>query len=279
MPANLHLWQPSDLRGVTLFRADRIQQRFARHTHDEYALGVITGGVLGFDYRGERLLAGAGEVNLVVPGEAHTGQPALGDDWSYRMFYIQPAVLRGTAQQMGYDDDLPFFRAGVIRDPNLAATIVRLHDDVDQRVTAPLEAQSRFLALLAHWIRTHGEKRRQAAQISAHAADVARVRDFLEESWQRKPDLSELAQMIGLSPYQLLRAFIRQYGLPPHAYLVQRQVREARRLLDGGLPITEVAYAAGFADQSHLNRHFKRTWGVTPGQYRNFVQENRRGSH
>jgi AraC-like DNA-binding protein len=273
--ANLRWWKPASLPGVTLFRAEHIQQRFARHSHEEYAIGVITHGVLGFDYRGEYHLAGAGEVNLVVPGEIHTGEPALGADWSYRMFYLQPALLQEIARQTGRDNaDLPFFQAGVLKDRNLAALGLELHNDLDAQRIGPLEAQSRLIALLAAWIRRYAE--RVATRIPVNTPDVARVRDFLDECWHQKPALAELAQMLELSPYQLLRAFMRQYGLPPHAYLIQRQIREAKRLLDQGLPIADAACAAGFADQSHLHRHFKRVWGITPGQYRNFVQDGRR---
>lgn len=278
--AQLRLWQPASLAGVTLFRAEHIQQRFARHSHDEYALGVITNGVLGFDYRGEYLLAGAGEINLVVPGEVHTGQPALGEDWSYRMFYLQPALLQETVAQLGRGAaNLPFFRPGVLRDVPLAAEIVELHDDLGEQRILPLEAQSRLLALLTTWIRRYSEQSLPATRVSAHAPKIARVRDYLDECWWLKPTLNSLAAMAELSPCQLLRAYTRQYGLPPHAYLVQRQVREAKRLLDAGQTLADVAFRCGFADQSHLNRHFKRTWGVTPGQYRNFVQENSRGRH
>jgi AraC-like DNA-binding protein len=272
--ATLRLWQPDGLSGVTMFRAERYEQRFARHTHDEYALGVITNGVLGLQYRGEYLRAGAGEVNVVVPGEIHTGEPALGRDWDYRMFYIQPALMREVAWDLGRrDGNLPFFKAGVIKCVSLAARIAELHLDLDAHRMAPLETRSRLLALLATWIRRYGEKARPATQEPTSAPDVTRVREFLDDRWQCKPTLGDLARLGQLSPYRLLRAFARQHGLPPHAYMLQRQVREARRLLDAGVPIAEVACTCGFADQSHLHRHFKRTWGVTPGQYRNFVQE------
>jgi AraC-like DNA-binding protein len=267
--AILQLCAPAELPGVTLFRADRIRQKFSRHAHEEYALGVITGGVLGFDYRGESLLAGRGEVNLVVPGEAHTGHPALGEDWSYRMFYIQPAVLREVA------GSLPFFKSGVIQDRALAASVLSLHNDLTACGVQPLETQSRWIALLAQWIRTHGEKRQAAERMARHTPNVERVREFLDDCWDRKPALNELAQLAGIDAYQLIRAFTRRYGLPPHAYLIQCQVREAKRLLDEGTPLVDVAAAACFADQSHLNRHFKRIWGLTPGHYRNFVQDSR----
>jgi AraC-like DNA-binding protein len=66
-------------------------------------------------------------------------------------------------------------------------------------------------------------------------------------------------------------------GLPPHALQLAQRVRAARRLLEAGEPIAETAVATGFADQSHLHRHFRRSLGVTPGQYqRRFTTPDRR---
>ena len=277
MQTRLHLWTPVNLPGVTLFRAEHFQQRFARHTHDEYALGVITSGVLGFDYRGAHHLAGRGEINLVVPGEVHTGQPERGDHWSYRMFYLAPALLADIARQSGRGRGAPFFPAGVIRDASLASTVIRLHHELDAQHIDALEAESRLLALLNTWMRRYGEQQR-SAKSGAHAQDVARVREFLDDCGGGNPSLASLARLVDLSPYQLLRAFMRQYGLPPHAWLVQRRVREARAMIDRGVSVVDAAASCGFADQSHLNRHFKRILGFTPGRYRNFVQE-RRAAH
>jgi AraC-like DNA-binding protein len=79
--------------------------------------------------------------------------------------------------------------------------------------------------------------------------------------------LTELAELAGISRFQLLRAFVREVGATPHAYLVQRRVFLARRLLAAGRPIVEAAMDAGFADQSHLTLAFVRQFGVTPGRY------------
>jgi AraC-like DNA-binding protein len=61
--------------------------------------------------------------------------------------------------------------------------------------------------------------------------------------------------------------FTKQVGLPPHVYLNQVRVNRAKQLLADGQPIALVAYETGFADQSHLTRHFKRLFGLTLGQY------------
>jgi AraC-like DNA-binding protein len=76
-----------------------------------------------------------------------------------------------------------------------------------------------------------------------------------------------LANLVTLSPYYFARAFEKETGLPPHAYLESIRIVAAKRFLDQGLPIVETALSAGYADQSHLTRRFKRFLGVTPGQY------------
>ena len=73
--------------------------------------------------------------------------------------------------------------------------------------------------------------------------------------------------MAGLSPFHLARLFAGAYGLPPHKYLEGLRVDRARALLAAGRPLAEVALAAGFASQSHLNRSFKRILGITPRAY------------
>ncbi|MFL5636280.1 MAG: helix-turn-helix transcriptional regulator, partial [Gemmatimonadaceae bacterium] len=79
--------------------------------------------------------------------------------------------------------------------------------------------------------------------------------------------LSDLAAEAGMSRFQLLRAFSRQLGLTPHAYIRQRRIHLARRLLRARVGLAEAAAMAGFYDQPHLTRAFVRQFGVTPRQY------------
>ena len=82
-------------------------------------------------------------------------------------------------------------------------------------------------------------------------------------------DLAELAAIAGLSVYHFARAFKQTAGVPPHHYLVHRRIERAQEMLArSGLPLSEIALAVGFSDQSHLARHFRQTLGVTPGQFR-----------
>jgi AraC-like DNA-binding protein len=99
------------------------------------------------------------------------------------------------------------------------------------------------------------------------AVTAARVRDWLDSRPAGRVDLYALAEETGRSRYQVLRAFKRRYGLPPHAYHLCVRIAESQRLLASGQSPAQVAIAAGFVDQSHFSKHFKRLVGVTPAQY------------
>jgi AraC-like DNA-binding protein len=96
---------------------------------------------------------------------------------------------------------------------------------------------------------------------------VRRARDYLAAHFAEDVTLDALAQAAALSKYHLVRVFAAEVGLPPHAYLTELRVAAARRLIARGRGIADAAYATGFATQAHLHRHFRRAWGVAPGQY------------
>jgi AraC-like DNA-binding protein len=90
------------------------------------------------------------------------------------------------------------------------------------------------------------------------------------------PGLTEIAADAGLSRYQLLRSFRAEVGMPPYAWLAQHRVARARVLLERGHSPAQAAMLTGFADQAHLTRWFRRVVGITPGAYRNSVQDSTR---
>jgi AraC-like DNA-binding protein len=93
------------------------------------------------------------------------------------------------------------------------------------------------------------------------------VLDFIEENFTEPLALADLAALFGLSLHRFVTVFRQQVGLPPHRYLCVLRVNHARRLLRDGVPAASAAIDAGFCDQSHLARHFKRQCGMTPGRF------------
>jgi AraC-like DNA-binding protein len=92
-----------------------------------------------------------------------------------------------------------------------------------------------------------------------------RICEFIESNIGEKISLDALSSMAGLSPHHFSRAFQQSVGMPPHRYLLRRRLEHVEQMLrDTQLPLSHIALAVGFSDQSHLNRHFRRFAGMSP---------------
>jgi len=247
----------------------RVTEPYAPHVHEEYAVGACTAGREVIRYRGALHYAGPGSVVVLEPGEAHTGGPADPPDFTYRVMYPAAGLLAEGLSAKG-----PRFREPVIADPGLAAELRRLHAALGAGLgeTEPLEAESRLSWLFGELVRRHASPSRDVEVPGA--GRVARlVKAQLADRLVSPPALAEIAAGTGLSRYQLIRSFRTEVGMPPYAWLAQHRVSAARALLERGCRPAEVAALTGFADQAHLTRWFRRVVGVTPGVYRNSVQD------
>jgi AraC-like DNA-binding protein len=161
---------------------------------------------------------------------------------------------------------LPVFQEPVAHDPALRSLFLQVFQAIDQAIPLLIQ-QSLLLELIAHLLQHHSDIDAPSTAAQESKA-VALVRAYLEEHYTENVSLETLSQLSQLSPYYLVRCFRQQLGLPPHQY--QRQVRllKAKQALLTSQPLAEIASDAGFFDQSHFTRSFKRVFGVTPGQYR-----------
>lgn len=260
-------WHAGDLGDLELLRATYVTHSFSPHIHEGFAIGVIEKGVEEFFCRGSRHHAPAGSIVVINPGEVHTGHAGCKEGWTYRMLYPVISLLRQVEPAPnGPSHNTPFFPAPVIRDKQLAGAILKIHNFLETPASA-IERESLFLWMLSQLIGRHAKYRPTPLPLGREHGAVRRALEYLEDNYTENISLQNLSGIAGLSPFHLLRVFEKQVGLPPHAYLINLRLRHAKTLLSAGIPIAQAAAESGFTDQSHLNRHFKRFIGVTPGQY------------
>ncbi|MEO7912560.1 MAG: AraC family transcriptional regulator [Roseiflexaceae bacterium] len=272
--ATSNVWRIPRLSDLELLHGVHLTQSFPRHTHERYAIGVIEQGALGYFYRGEHMIALPGNINLCIPDQAHTGQPAVAEGWSYRMFYLDITMLQHVASDVAdRPRDLPFFRAGVIADVPVAQHLRQLHHQLETTDTPLLEQETALLEVLAQLIHRHADDPPLLHRVGKEPRAVTQLKHYIESHYAEDISLDSLSQLTNLSRYHLLRVFRETVGIPPHTYLRQVRIKHAKDMLASGQPIADVASATGFTDQSHLTRWFKRLWGFTPGQYRNSIQD------
>jgi AraC-like DNA-binding protein len=98
---------------------------------------------------------------------------------------------------------------------------------------------------------------------------LRRVKEYIDSNLETSIDLAALADTAGLSMFHFARAFKQSEGITPHGYLLERRVERAQKLLaTTNLSLSKIAHASGFADQSHLARHFRSRVGVSPSMFR-----------
>jgi AraC-like DNA-binding protein len=272
-PDMAKLWHEQALGGMDLLRAKFVRHSFVRHAHGEFVVAVFEQGAERFAAQGSTWVASAGSVLVIPPGVAHTGSAAGAGGWRYRAFYPEPSLLDRLAAELFRR---PVSTAAVplrqLRDAGLHRQLLEAHAACEGR--APLlERQERLMAALERLLTVALEGAPPASAVGDERLAVRRVREYLEACFAEEIDAADLAALTGLSPSHMLRAFHRQVGIPPHAYLTQVRLRHARRRLRAGEPAAQTAIAVGFVDQSHLIRRFRDALGVTPGQY---AQESRK---
>jgi AraC-like DNA-binding protein len=270
-------WQYAELPGVDLLRARYIRKTFVRHTHESFVIAAIADGVEVFHHRGADQYAGAGALALVNPDTPHTGRAGVPEGWRYGAVYPSPEVVAEIAAETTLIRGTPGFVRPVVDDPYTVGLVHRVLRAADEGNA--LAADTLLRVAVTRLLRLNGGALPQREVRTAGAQVAVRAREVLEGRLAEPPSLETLALDLDSSPFALLRAFRELYGMPPHAWLTDARVREARRLLDAGVPPAEVAVAVGFTDQPHLNRHFNRIVGVPPGAYqreRKNVQDARR---
>ena len=182
------------------------------------------------------------------------------------MAYADPESVRTIAGGLGGKNrGLPFIGRGVLEARDLAGIFRRLYEGLQGGAMGSLTASSLWTAFISGLFGRFGEY--PAAVPRASRGSVRAACAFLRENMTRNISLDELAALSSLSPWHFLRTFRDETGLPPHAYLTQLRVRTAERLLREGYTPSQAAAEAGFADQSHLTRWFRRIVGATPAAF------------
>lgn len=238
---------------------------YAPHSHDTFSIGLIDCGTSSYLNGDRRCQIEAGTLVLMNPGDVHACNPIQNQPWAYRMLYVDVGWLSEVQDGLGMaGKGFRRFAPILSRDPALREGFGRIHQVlVDQHA----QLREKRGAAVTFFNLLH-ERLGLAETVVATDAKLERAALFIAENYHRSLKLDEISQVTGLSPSSLIRAFKKQFGMTPHAYLNNRRVQFARAELRQGRPIADVALAAGFADQAHLQRAFKQLLAATPGHYR-----------
>lgn len=248
---------------------ERIEARFhgngfAPHRHDTYAIGLTISGVQTFSYRGEKRASLPGQVIVIHPDELHDGGAGTERGLRYRMLYIPPELISEALAVSG-NARLPFIGSPVISDEGFRKDLADALSDIDQEMGA--FRRDCLVTDLAACLARHADVRKEG-NITLNWSSLRACAEYLRDGCADRISMEELEDLAQMDRFSLSRQFRNIFGTSPHRYLVMRRLERAKTELTQGASLADAAFASGFADQSHLTRHFKRTFGMTPGHWR-----------
>lgn len=214
---------------------------------------------------------GAREVIITPAGEPKTWRrEGTGD---VLVMSISPAFLGQIFGQASGRSGVPMELLDNFgtRDP----VIESLADNVLEELGANRPAAQVYVDALARQLAVHLWRHYSVAQkpakaachMSAHKLHLAKR--FVEENLGEKLSVEAIARKVGVSAFHFAHAFQAATGVPPHKYLMQRRMEQAKSLLrETDLSLTEIALRVGYSSSSHFCVGFLKLSHTTPTRYR-----------
>ena len=251
-------WRPPVAGIEEVFHAHIVDWGYPRHSHDTWTVLIVDHGAIDYSLDRKQCAAVASSVAILPPGVIHDGRPAKR---AYRGFWKRCLYLDADAlpsELIG-----PAVDETVLHDPALRASLSALHDSLFAEEDA-LDVESR-LAVICERLASRLGPAGRPDPIEPRGAEE--LRSLLDEAGAEPLALADAASVLDRSVPHLVRSFTASFGVSPHAYLIGRRIESARSMLLAGMAPADVATSAGFYDQAHLTRHFKRHTSTTPARY------------
>jgi AraC-like DNA-binding protein len=235
-------------------------ERGRLHVHQHIQICLSLDFPRRYAYRGRVHDVPIGALSALDAWEPHaTSDPCDRDRLShYVVMYVDPAEFRSSVDRPAATP-----LAAVVRTDEL---IVRRFRQLYRALAAdelPLQQDERYRDLAAELLCPEGSRPHRHPAPSA----LRRAREYIAANACGRVYLRDVAAVADLTPWHFARAFRRQFGMPPHRLQLSLRIDHGRRLLAEGMGGCEVAQRAGFADQSHFIRSFKRVTGTTPARF------------
>lgn len=256
-----------ELGGIEMVDANFCQQNFAKHSHETYTINIIERGCQRFLSAGKKFIAPEHSIIFVNADEVHTGQSGTQSGWAYRGIAPSESQFSQLATDIGLPHGFsPYFTNAVIEDKQMAGELQVLFNTLSYSDNTLLR-ETMLYGVLTRLMLKHGKNRPEIKTQQVSKVKFEWVRQYIHEHLNENISLEHLANLCDFSPYYLVRQFQKNYGLPPHAYQIQKRLQQSKVLLKQGHKVIHVAAQIGFYDQSHFHRHFKKANGIAPSRY------------
>ena len=258
-------WWDRHLSGLSLLHADFTTHDYPPHTHEALVVAITEQGGSVVRSRGQIEQATPATLFVFNPAEPHAGWMGGSARWQYRAIYLTRGALDRMAEGLGIEE-VPYFTHNTFNDRDLIEAFLAMHCALEEGRDVFREREL-LIGTFGRLFQRHGSGRDRIKLPPTDRLLLGHVTERMHAEYATNLRLEDLAADVGLTTFQIIGLFKRTVGLTPHAYLTQIRLNMACRQLRRAPVLADVATAVGFYDQSALNKHFKRCYGITPLQF------------
>lgn len=243
--------------GVTALSASITDFKYKKHSHKEYAIGVTLRGIQHYNLDGSLQLSHPNGVMLFNPEQTHDGMAHNEDGLDYVMLYIDPQSLLDVTQKK----DIVLFKDPILYDDKLEQSVISLANAILREKDEALCSEL-LLSLANSLIHSNFP-----VDFKKDNTLIRKAKRMIRSDLGTVLKLDEISKELNLSKFQFIRWFKSHTGITPYQYFLNCKIERAKQLIDENQNIYTTVAECNFVDLSHLNKHFKRVYGITAFEY------------
>jgi len=262
------LWKPIEHEGVILSKTVFNNSGFDKHIHEEFAIGVISQGEMNGFIDGTTKSINKKSIMTINPDTAHSNNAYNQNMYSQSAVNVHPSFL-STLLKENFGSKQVYFKTGLLDNESLSNEFISLMSFFENNELTIIDYECRLVEVINKILLANTCVQEQKS-LSKHDMAINKAKEFMQDNISMNITLDDIAKELDLSKFHFLRLFKKQTHFSPHVYLMLVRLERAKSLLQEGKSIVDTTYTCGFADQSHLNKHFNAYVGLTPKTYQKF---------
>lgn len=244
--------------GITALKASINNFSYKKHAHEEYAIGVTLRGIQEYNLSGCSQASYENGIMLFNPEQIHDGKAGhYKEGLDYVILYIKPELfLEGLEKK-----EIIKFSNPVIYDEKIKHDILNLSGAILNQKDEALCSEL-YLNLIDNF-----SSKDFLQEYKKENEFIKKAKEIIYYELDDVLDIEMMSKEFNISKFQFIRMFKSNIGITPYQYFLNTKLIHAKKYLDNTKDLYATVVEFGFSDLSHLNRHFKRMYGLTAFEY------------